>query len=406
MLDLKLFCTKIPKCEFNVRWEACVGKSALRTLLEYRRLAGKAELTNEQRKLLWAYGHPRDMKEALQSMSIIYDLVVLQEHIFMITLDIINYYNADNVLYLELHVKPYMIDELSPEILLRKMIQAISFSKAEHGDMIIKILLIAELEESIEKVRDVIDLLLIFGKTHRNQNLPDSDIINGVEIVFVNSNENVMYQLQKIIEFIRRESDLTIVFNLAKMSYNFNLLHNILLLHPDRLCNAEILSESENQIDQHILIDRLLSMKLPIEFSYTVNRLSYTEDKKFIWRKYLHYLFSIQYPIILTTGYSMLLGCNLSDEYYQLATTMNLKPSDIYKLSLTTSFFTEKTPRIHRHNLFPFGQQYDEFAKLYKQENSIDFKLEILRNCQFFLSRPLNCKHKRRRRHIIDILYF
>lgn len=50
-----------------------------------------------------------------------------------------------------------------------------------------------------------------------------------------------------------------------------NQLYNILLFHPDRLCNAEILStlsQNENEIDQHVLTDRLLSMKLPIGMSF------------------------------------------------------------------------------------------------------------------------------------------
>ncbi|VDK88517.1 unnamed protein product [Litomosoides sigmodontis] len=102
----------------------------------------------------------------------------------------------------------------------------------------------------------------------------------------------------------------------------------------------------------------------------------------------------------------MLLGCSLSDEYYQMARVLKLKPSDIYKLSLTASFFTEKTPRICRSHFFPFGQEYDEFAKLYALESSMEFKLEIIRNCRFFLSRPLTSRRKRRRRRIIDILYF
>ncbi|VDO35176.1 unnamed protein product [Onchocerca flexuosa] len=49
--------------EFNVRWEACIKKSMLLTLEEHRRSLGEPELTPEQRKLLWAYGEPRDMKE-------------------------------------------------------------------------------------------------------------------------------------------------------------------------------------------------------------------------------------------------------------------------------------------------------------------------------------------------------
>ncbi|EJD74613.1 hypothetical protein LOAG_18094 [Loa loa] len=54
----------MPKCEFNARWEACIKKSMLlRTLEEHRRTLGEPELTVQQRKLLWAYGEPRDMKE-------------------------------------------------------------------------------------------------------------------------------------------------------------------------------------------------------------------------------------------------------------------------------------------------------------------------------------------------------
>ncbi|KAL3984749.1 hypothetical protein ACH3XW_35805 [Acanthocheilonema viteae] len=395
----------MPKCEFNVRWEACIRRSIQRSLEDHRRVVGKSELTTEQRKLLWAYGKPRDLKEALQSMSIVYDMVRLQEQVFMITLDIVKYYRADNVLYLEIHVNPCVNNELSPEIFLRKMIQAISFAKSAHRNMTVKILLIAELEESIERVQEVIDLVLIFGRTRRNQNLPDSDIIHGVEIVFVDSNEYDMYQLKKMIEFIRQESDLLIIFNLAKMSNNMNQLYDILSMRPDRLCNAEILNQNQNEIDQRIITDRLLSMKLPIEFSYTANRLSSSEDKKSIWRNFFYHLFSMKYPIILTTGYSMLLGCTLSDEYYQLATVMDLKPSDIYELSLTASFFTEKTPRIKRRNLFPFAYQYDQFAELYMLENSTEWKLQILRDCKLFLSRPLTCKRKQRRRRIIDLLY-
>lgn len=48
------------------------------------------------------------------------------------------------------------------------------------------------------------------------------------------------------------------------MSNNVSQLYNILLLRPDRLCNAEILRQNQNETDQHVLADRLLSLKLPI----------------------------------------------------------------------------------------------------------------------------------------------
>lgn len=44
------------------------------------------------------------------------------------------------------------------------MIQAISFAKLSYENMIIKVLLIADVEESIERVQEVIELLLIFGR--------------------------------------------------------------------------------------------------------------------------------------------------------------------------------------------------------------------------------------------------
>ncbi|VDK88519.1 unnamed protein product [Litomosoides sigmodontis] len=273
MIDLKLFCKEMPKCEFNVRWEACIGRSGLRSLEEHRRVIGKPELTTEQRKLLWAYGKPRDMKDLTfdHNMADMIDLYCTEhdqdsDRLYqrVITVDIIKYFYADNVVYLELHVKPRTSKELSPELFLRKIIQAISFAKLSHDNITIKVLLIAEVEESIEKVREVIDLLLIFGKTHRNQNSPDGEIIHGVEIIFANVNDDDMRQLKKMVEYVRQESDLVIVFNLAKVCNNANLLYNILLLRPDRLCNVEILSQNENKIDEHVLVDRLLAMKLPI----------------------------------------------------------------------------------------------------------------------------------------------
>ncbi|EFO21639.1 hypothetical protein LOAG_06845 [Loa loa] len=201
-----------------------------------------------------------------------------------------------------------------------------------------------------------------------------------MEMIFGDKNEVNIHELQEMIDRIRRESQLIIVFNLAKINENVSQLYDILLLRPDRLSNAEILStlsQNQNQIDQRILTDRLLSMKLPI-------------------------------GIVIWTGYSGLLGCSLSDEYYQLAISMDLKPNDIYRLSLIASFYTEKTPRDNCRELFPFARFYDTFAKRYTLENSTDWKLQILRNCQFFLSRPLasRSKRRRRRRRIIDCLYF
>ncbi|KAK6107524.1 Adenosine/AMP deaminase family protein [Brugia pahangi] len=408
MLDLKLFCKKLPKCEFNIRWEACIKKSMLSMLEEHRRKSGGPELTAEQRKLLWAYGEPRDMKEALRSMSVVRELILLQEDVFTITSDIVDRYHSDNVFYLEFRVKPCVSNELSPETFLRKMIQAIVVARDTRRHMTIKILIIVELENPIEVINEIIDLVMILGRTYRSRNLPDSDIIHGLEMAFSDSNKISMDQLQRIIDHIRRESQLIIVFNLAKINNNVDQLYDILLCRPDRLSNAEILStfnKNENKIDQHILTDRLISTKLPIEFCYTANRLSYPNSKESLWRNHFYYLYSMEYPIIPTTGYSALLGCSLSDEYYHLAVNMNLKPSDLYKLSLTASFLTEETPRLSSRDLFPFMQQYDEFAKQYALETSIDWKFQILRNCHFFLSRPLTARRKHRRRRIIDLLY-
>lgn len=80
------------------------------------------------------------------------------------TRDIIDHYYADNVVYLELHVKPCVSVQLTPETFLRKMIQAITAAKRIYHSMIIKVLVIVELETSIEKVQEAIDLVMILGK--------------------------------------------------------------------------------------------------------------------------------------------------------------------------------------------------------------------------------------------------
>ncbi|VDK61918.1 unnamed protein product [Onchocerca ochengi] len=346
----------------------------LPALEEHRRSLGEPELTPEQRKLLWAYGEPRDMKEALRSMSLVHDMIRLQEDVFVITRDIIDRYHADNVVYLELRVKPCESRELSPETFLRKVIQAIRSAKALYSNMIVKVLVTAELQRETEKVKRIFDLVMVLGKTRKSKNIPDSEIINGIELIG-NLNEVDIYQLRKMIVEVREESELIIVFNLLQISDDVNQLYDILLFNPDRISNAEMLSDvnqnRNNEIHRHAVIDRLLSMKL---------------------------------PIVLQTGYSELLGRSLSDEYYHLAISMNLKPLDIFKLSLTSSFLTEKTPRNGKREFFPFAQQYDEFANWYNLENSNEWKFQILRNYQFFLSRPLTSRRKRRRRRIIDRL--
>ncbi|VDP12403.1 unnamed protein product [Onchocerca flexuosa] len=236
--------------------------------------------------------------------------------------------------------------------------------------MIVKVLVTAELQRETEKVKRIFDLVMVLGKTRKSKNLPDSEIINGIELIG-NLNEVDMHQLQKMIAEVQEESELIIVFNLLQINDDVNQLYDILLFNPDRISNAEMLSDvnqnQNNEIHRHAVIDRLLSTKLPI-------------------------------------GYSELLGCSLSDEYYHLAISINLKPIDIFKLSLTASFLTEKTPRNGKHEFFPFTQQYDEFANWYNLENSNEWKFQILRNYQFFLSRPLTSRRKRRRRRIIDHL--
>lgn len=57
----------------------------------------------------------------------------------------------------------------------------------------------------------------IIGRTHRNRNLPDSKIVIGMEIVFVETTADDMYRLGRMVEYIRRESNLLLVFNLAKV---------------------------------------------------------------------------------------------------------------------------------------------------------------------------------------------
>ncbi|MCP9259787.1 hypothetical protein DINM_002987 [Dirofilaria immitis] len=367
--------------ELNVRWESCIRKSMFRILEEHRLLTGEPDLTVEQRKLLWAYGEPRNMKEALRTMSVVRDLVRFQEDVFMITKDIIDRYHADNVVYLELRVKPCESKELSPETFLRKVIQAIISSKELYPNMIIKVLITVELQQDIEEVRRVFDLVMILGKTRKSKNLPDGDIIDGIEIVG-NLNEVNVPQLQKMIDEVREESELRIVFNLAQVN-DVHQLHDILLFHPDRLSNAEILSnlnQDQNEIHKHVFTDRLLSTKLPIEFCYTANRLNCPRGVKPTWLNHFYHFFSMKYPIIISTGYGELLGCSLSDEYYHLALGMNLNPNDVFKLSLIASFITEKTPRNDRRQFFPFAQQYNAFS-------------------------TFDPRRKQRRRRIIDRLY-
>uniref|UniRef100_A0A915PMQ2 Adenosine deaminase domain-containing protein n=1 Tax=Setaria digitata TaxID=48799 RepID=A0A915PMQ2_9BILA len=403
--------------EFNVRWEACIRKSTLRTLEENRRKLGEPELTVEQRKLLWAYGEPRNLKEALKSLSVVYSMVLLQEDVFAITADIVDRYNADNVVYLELRVKPCISKELSPETFLRKVIQAIIAAKVKYPSMTVKVLVTIELERSIENVREAIDLVMILGRTRRSKNLPDSEVINGIEIVG-DPNETDMRQVHELLNKVREESELVIVFNLAQVDIHsfltgihdgFDHLYDLLTFRPDRLSNAEILTDfrrNRNEINHRVLIDRLLSMKLPIDFSYTANRINCSKyDDCLIWRNHLCYLSSVGHPILLSTGYGELLGRSLSDEYYQLAVHMDLTPIDVFILARTASFFTEKTPRNKRCEFFPFTEQYDAFASEYGLNNSDEWKLQFLRHCQFFLSRPLTPRRKQRRRRIIDILY-
>ncbi|VDM99139.1 unnamed protein product [Thelazia callipaeda] len=203
----------MPKCEFNVRWEAAITKSVLKTIEDHRREWGERELTVNERKILWAYGTPRNYIELMKVVSLVHKLVLRQEEVFSITKDIINRYHADNVVYLEMRVIPCLSSQLTLELFVKKMIDAILERQENHIEMMIKITLTVNVCEPLQKLNE----------------FPD----------------------------------------------NADSLHEVLVSSPDRLCNAEVLNINERGGDsfyQRIFRDHLISKRIPTGFGEAMGR--------------------------------------------------------------------------------------------------------------------------------------
>ena len=191
--------------------------------------------------------------------DITYSLTSTSEAVETATKRVIEDFNKDNVIYLELRSTPRAEKNMSKKNYLEAMIRGVQHCKIHYPNILVKLLISVNRNETIESAKENIELAIEYWKKFPN-------LILGIDLSG-NPTKSKFIDYIDILNKARSEG-LKISIHCGEVVDNQEV-KNILNFHPDRIghgtCIHESLGGDKNNWDE------LLKKKIPVEICITSN---------------------------------------------------------------------------------------------------------------------------------------
>ncbi|TMS35659.1 hypothetical protein L596_003017 [Steinernema carpocapsae] len=320
---LRSFCKKLPKIELHAHLN---GSISLKTIKELAKLKSEFEtspgLSDHEQRLL----QPQDvltMDSVFQLFPIIHSLTLHKEAVKLATMNVIEEFAEDGVIYLELRTTPKATAHMTKTEYVHTVLSAIR--SAESDNITTRLLLSIDRARGVDDAQETVNILQKFVAESEH-------LIVGVDLSGNPKADGRVYipLLQKV-----RAMGLKVTLHLAELNEYIDELDTFIDFKPDRIGHGTfIYSHAENSI-----VERVASQKIPFEICLSSNQLCGTT--RTIAESHLQDWLRLGNPVCISTDDKGLMATDLSNEYYLASQAFKLTEKaliDFSKTSLRCAF--------------------------------------------------------------------
>ncbi|XP_053999473.1 adenosine deaminase-like protein isoform X2 [Hylaeus anthracinus] len=252
-MNLQDFCKSLPKLELHAHLNGSLSTDTLKKL--YKMQNPNSE---DCENIIMNVENFSSLGECFKVFDVAHSLTVTPEAVFHSAYDVIEEFNADNVIYLELRSTPRAIDgQMSKQEYIEAIIKAFRLCKTVFPDILVKLLISINRKQGYKSAEENIDLAINFFKKY-------PQYIVGLDLSGDPMTGDAFLELLKK----ARIAGLKIAAHCAEISNEIET-KDILEFKPDRLGHCTCVHP--NLQGSNKLLDMLFTSKIPVELCLTSN---------------------------------------------------------------------------------------------------------------------------------------
>ena len=289
------FCQQCPKIELHAHLHGCVRKSTLKEFLTERNIPFDDDVFKT-----------KDMRGSFRIFDYIHKSITSLDQVRRMFNEMIEDFEAQNVLYLELRTTPKDFPGSNCEDYVRTLLVELEKrGKAGESQIIVKLLLSMSRSESLEKARETLEI----AKKYK-----DTGYIIGLDY----SGSPFQKSFRDFIEIYQegRDYGLKIAVHTAELpdEKTKQETDEILTFKPDRIGHFNYFNEEQ--------LNKLIELKIPVETCPTSNK--FTMELNEYKEHHFKIFMEREVPFCVCTDDTVVFDTDISQELYRICSAFDL----------------------------------------------------------------------------------
>ncbi|XP_048732507.1 adenosine deaminase-like protein isoform X2 [Ostrea edulis] len=381
MTEMEEFCKILPKVELHAHINGSVSEDTIQKLLTKKQ--------NLDHQFSFKKGSTATLKQCFEKFRMIHQLTDNVDSVYQVTYDVIHEFNDDNVKYLELRTTPRAVTDtgMTQELYVEAVLRAIQDCESEDLDIRVRLLLAIDRRNGVQRGWETVRLAQKLGTSY-------GDIIVGIDLSgdpnslsFLDHFPLPSIQIWKSLPNMESRSDdfqlsclntlkvgdgrdyipvfrhakdlgLKLALHLCEVPAPVETM-DLLSLPPDRIGHGTCLHPEA--AGRQEFVDTVLARKTPLELCLTSNLIGQTVPN--LDNHQFKFWYEKKHPCIICTDDKGVFSTSLSEEYQLAATTFDLTPSDLWRLSedsIKHAFCEEKVKEKLREKWKKYKSQIEQ----------------------------------------------
>ncbi|XP_065071999.1 adenosine deaminase-like protein [Rhopilema esculentum] len=324
--DLAKFCEQLPKVELHAHLNGSISKETIKTLISMKKYhLDDQDITEEMTSIL--NGEQKTLNDCFAIFRIVHNVVDNPEAVYFATKNVIKDFANDNVKYLELRSTPKSIGNMTKEMYMDAVLQAIHECNNDSELDIITIFLVSiDRRNGTSIAEQTVDLARKYFL--KNQYVVGIDLSGDPRHGKPNHFAPALIRAKSL--------GLKTTVHLAEIKGNDSDIKILLDTKPDRIGHGTFLRPEDGGSRE--ALDFVRHHKIPIELCLTSNVKAQTVPSYDVhhFKKW----YDEKHPCIICTDDKGVFATSLSKEYYLAAIFFQFNKDALWELSENTIDYT------------------------------------------------------------------
>ncbi|CAG9839468.1 unnamed protein product [Diabrotica balteata] len=309
--SISSFCKILPKIELHAHLNGSLNTDILKKLGCNNDAIAEYQLTDIMSK------SSRTLEEVFQLFNVAHNATKTKENVYLAAKSVIEDFDKENTVYLELRTTPRSEEEMSEEEYVETVIKAITDCKETCKKVLVKLLLSINRRANKESSMKTLDVIIKMKDKY-------PDIIKGIDL----SGNPMIGTFDEDLFEKARQAGLKTAIHCAEVK-NDEEVSKILKFGPDRIGHGIFLHPHHGGSQENW--DLYCEKKIPLECCLTSNVLS--ESVEHYGEHHIQKWIDLRLPFSINTDDKGVFATTLSKEYEHVLRHFKLTPQELWNIS-------------------------------------------------------------------------